>query len=137
MHSLPPLYRAVYLYAVRAHHLASGPSFFSDHAQFATFYEAYETGYDQIVERMLGRGEKMNIAADTARSSVLFGDACKAGETPQVFFEQLDKMEKELCKALRNSMREEGVTEGTKNLLQGLCDQSEGRQYLIGRRKMA
>jgi len=119
------------LFAHRAHHDTRGPTFFSDHKEFGKFYEAYDSAYDSVVERIIGLGGKPDLAklAETAAQMA----AVKPNEhSPAQLFGVLLSSEKRLCKLCTEDMKK--ATEGTKNLLAQLCDDSEQRQFLIEKR---
>lgn len=131
MEDIAMLLRAMQLFAHSAHNMASGPNFFADHAKLGELYETYEEGYDAVIERLIGLGEEPDIcdinkkAADMASRC---GDCC-----PQdVAFGTILSMEKELREECKDAQKGQSI--GTVNFLQGLADESEQRQYLIGQR---
>lgn len=131
MDKLATLYRAAQFYAQRAHQLMRGPSFRSDHAMTGEFYEAYDGAYDALVERMIGLGEKPDIVKINTDACAMFKEI--SGEASNdIFFSRLMKLEREFCKEIDADVK--GASQGTANLLQGLCDDSEKRQYQIGQR---
>ena len=86
--------RASQFIAHNAHHLASGPTFFTDHKFFGKAYPAYEAAYDSIVERMIGLGEKpdlTDITTKAARELYEYQDT-----TPIECYESLLEGEREL-----------------------------------------
>lgn len=134
MDYLASLFRAAQFYAHRAHNLCTGSTFFEDHKFFGKLYPQYEAAYDAIVERILGLGtEKLDLVAVTERACKLFAAAAKEDSTTARYFERLESTEKQLRTALKEAMS--GASEGTKNLLQGLCDESEARTYQIKQRR--
>lgn len=130
MKNLAVLFRAAQLITHRAHLITKGPTFFQDHEFFGELYPAYESAYDAIVERMIGLG-------DTPDINQINSEACQnAGKVtekdPKTLFERILRLEKTLQKSLTESMS--GATEGTKNLLAQLADDSEVRTYKIQQR---
>lgn len=132
MHKLATLFRAAQLMGQRFHNLAKGPSFFSDHAALANFYEAYESAYDDLVERMIGTGQNPDIAKINSDACEMFQQTTVL-KTNDEFFSRLLKSEGEFCREIAIGVKS-GCSEGTCNLLQDLADQSEKRQYLIKHR---
>lgn len=121
--------RGLQLYAHSAHNLAKGPNFLEDHEFLGELYGTYEEEYDSIVERMIGEGDKTDIAT-------ICSFACELGEKPiastdEAFATILDN-EKVVCKEIKKAMK--GASDGTQNLLQGIADESLTRQYKIQRR---
>jgi DNA-binding ferritin-like protein len=134
MHTVATLLRTLQLYAHNAHNMASGPQFFADHEFLGELYPAYEAAYDAVVERIIGLGEesidlgKINEDACAA--------ACRedAADTAWAFRTILNQ-EVGLCSALAAANTNASL--GTQNLLQGLADDSEKRQYQLRRRLLS
>jgi DNA-binding ferritin-like protein len=125
------LLRAMQLFAHAAHNMASGPTFFADHAHLGGLYEAYEEAYDGVVERMIGLGEKPDLCDINKKAAELAGkcgDCCPQ----QKAFETLVEMEAEMREKCREDQKGQSI--GTVNFLQGLADASEQRSYLLGQR---
>lgn len=123
--------RHMQLYAHNAHNLCKGDTFYSDHGELGGLYGTYEGGYDDIVERTIGLGQSIDLIA-------VQKDALKMLEekgTPSSFndaFTTILGCEKELCKLLAEA--NEGASLGTQDLLQGMCNESEVRQYKLQQR---
>jgi DNA-binding ferritin-like protein len=118
--------RYMQFYAHNAHNLCQGDTFFSDHEELGDLYGTYTGLYDSIVERMIGLGQSVDlvkIQVDAAK--MLDGEA-----SPKSFsaaFSGLLTCERELCSLLNEANT--GASLGTQNLVQGICDDSEVRQY--------
>jgi DNA-binding ferritin-like protein len=130
MKSLAIILRASQLYAHQAHNLATGCTFFQDHKAFAKFYEAYESAYDSVVERMIG------LTGDCDITSITRG-ACDIVEKSKFkdsrgAFAVLLATEKSICNVCITENKKASL--GTQNLLQGIADGSEMRQYQIQQR---
>ena len=84
------------------------------------------------MERIIGLGsETLNLAKINEEAAK--HAAIKPNEhSPHVFFNVLLATEKQLCQMCAEAMKK--ATEGTKNLLAQLCDDSEKRQFLIKKR---
>jgi DNA-binding ferritin-like protein len=131
MKNLVVLYRASQLIVHRFHNITKGPSFFPDHEFFGDLYPAYETAYDQIVERMMGLDQKLDLNAintEAAKTASAFTDS-----SPESMFRQLLKIEKTLQENLTKEIPK--ATQGTANLLAQLADDSESRVYKIKQRQ--
>lgn len=127
MDKLATYYRCAQLFAHNAHNLTSGPNFFADHEFLGELYGTYESAYDSIIERALGMGEQVDlvkIQQDAAQ--------CLSDYSTDKIFVSLLNLELLLCTLLEEANGKASL--GTQNLLQGLCDASEARQYQIQQR---
>lgn len=123
--------RAAQLFAHNAHNLAHGDEFFADHAYLGELYEKYEETYDSVVERMIGLGETIDLTRVQRVASNTM-DGWGAADDCDKAFGTLMRAEKLICGAATEALA--SASEGTKNFLQGICDESEMRQYKIGQR---
>ena len=129
MQALATTLRTLQLVAHNGHNQVTGPSFFSDHEFLGELYAAYEGEYDSVVERCIGEGEKIDLLTvqlDAATASK------PSASDPKKIFAKLLALEKGLCKEIAGEIK--GASEGTQNLLQGICDEAEVRQYQLGQR---
>ena len=135
MSSIATLLRALQFLAHRAHNVIKGPTFFEDHKFLGKLYPAYESAYDSAVERVIGLGlEKLNIAKVNIAASKM-SDILPDETKPEPFFRAILKGEKDLCGMIDKAVK--NASQGTQNLLQGICDQSEMRQYQLKQRLSA
>lgn len=134
MQKLAELYRTAQLYAHAAHHLAEGPSFFADHEFLGELYPKYEAAYDSLIERIIGLGTMPDIPAITRNAAAEAASGLTGGATP-VMLARVLECERAICAEIAALMAAQArPTDGTQNLLQGLADESEARQYLLQRR---
>ncbi|MFY8062356.1 MAG: ferritin-like domain-containing protein [Usitatibacteraceae bacterium] len=129
MNDLAALLRAMQLYAHAAHNLAKGKTFFEDHEAFAAFYGAYAAEYDDVIERIIGIEGDADIAAITKAACDVINENPESSEKA---YSVLLASEKRLCKLV--DQHNKSASLGTQNLLQGIADKSEMRQYKIKRR---
>lgn len=131
---LPVAFRAAQLYAHNAHNLATGCNFFSDHEFLGELYAAYESAYDSLIERMIGLGQDIK-PCDIALKAADFADkiTAKPGDNDHAF-SQLMLLEREIIAGCESMSKSASL--GTQNLLAQFADDSEARQYKIGRRLM-
>lgn len=127
MEALIVIFKALNLFAHNAHNKTKGMTFFQDHDFFGSAYEAYDSAYDSLVERCIGLGKNPNLV-QIAKSAA--GLVEKFSENHS--YESLLDLEKQICKHIESIMEQH--TEGTKNLLAQLADDSEVRQYKIQQR---
>lgn len=126
------LSRSLNLIYHHAHNIVSGSSFFADHAAFLAMYEALDGDYDSLVERRIGLGNMLSAkeaAEIVEEASELLENMPEESQSMFAFALQL---ESEYAAELKKA--EAGQSSGTVNLLQGLADLSEARQYRIGQR---
>lgn len=110
------------------HNLLGGQTFFQDHAFLADLYAAYEAHYDDIVERMIGTGEEIDLVK--VQKDAVSG--LKDPKSYEACFKELLDCEVELCNMIEKLV--EGSSQGAANLLQDLADKSEKRQYKLKQR---
>lgn len=133
MQELATLYRAAQFVAHNAHNLVSGQTFFEDHEFLGSLYATYEGSYDMVVERLIGLGQKPDLNAilrDAVKEVASYLPSGAGGNA--AYFRQILDLEKDICKAIASAV--DGASDGTQNLLQGLADESEARQYKLQQR---
>jgi len=131
MNNLATLFRAAQFYAHNAHNLASGDEFFQDHKFFGAAYEAYTEAYDSIVERMIGLGVAVDLPLISKNAANLVAESGKHVDNKECF-QSLFGLERAICAAIKTEVP--NASDGTQNMLQGLADESEMRQYKIQQR---
>jgi DNA-binding ferritin-like protein len=129
------LLRAGQLYAHHCHNNVRGSLFHSDHKFFGNLYPKYESAYDTCVERYIGLTNK---ALDTLQLGCdamdLLSDLPKdGGENNHAFYQGVLHIEQALCKYIE-SCTKAPMSEGTRQMLGNLADESEVRQYKIKQR---
>lgn len=118
-------FRAAQFEAHAAHNLCKGEAFFADHAFLSEAYSAYEGAYDALIERLIGMGKKPDLKKVTQKA---------ASKMETGGFERLLALEQQMCWDIEAACKLPGVTQGRMNLLAGLADDSEVRQYKIRQR---
>lgn len=131
MKNLAIIFRTAQLYAHNSHNLAYGETFFQDHKFLGKLYPVYEEAYDGIVERMIGLGQSVDLPSITQKAAAAVSKVHDEGESYDCFASLLE-IEQTICKEIENTIQD--CTCGTQNLLQGLADESEMRQYKLGQR---
>lgn len=131
MKTIASYLRSLQFFAHNAHNLVYGEYFHQDHEYFAELYQAYESAYDSIVERMIGLGQKIDLGEITLSAAESVKGLGKEMECKKIYSILLDS-EKKLVKQLESAMS--GKSQGTQNMLQDMADQSEQRQYKIQQR---
>jgi DNA-binding ferritin-like protein len=132
MKNTATILRTMQLVAHNYHNLIAGQNFFADHEFLGELYPAYESAYDSVIERCIGLhdyGQKeIDIVSLEARNNSAELPYSSAAQC----FQNLLSAEKVLCATIVEDMQK--ATEGTKNLLAQLADDSEVRQYKLQRR---
>lgn len=145
MHTLASTFRLAQFAAHDFHQRVSGRTFLTDHAFFAELYESYETAYDQLIERIIGQGESVSPSQLTylaAQRAEAFRDKVEADD----MYAALMTLERTICREIDTLLmarevdeedrteEESMITTGVENLLQGMADASEVRQYKFKQR---
>lgn len=126
--NLATFLRHMQFYAHIAHNLVGGETFFQDHEFLGELYASYEGDFDAVVERMVGLGERFDLVK-------IHQDAVKGLDQPGSFnscFEEILKLEEKLCANIEKLVPD--TTQGTANMLQGIADKSEMRQFKLKQR---
>jgi DNA-binding ferritin-like protein len=115
-----------------AHNLAQGPSFFADHLALGEFYAAHDAAYDSVVERLIAMWPGCDLfVIATEADAMLQAQPHTVGE----MWGGILSLEKELCNNIEITLgKMGGFSMGTVNLLAGIADASEVRQYKIQQR---
>lgn len=130
MKKLAEIFRASQFYAHIAHNVASGSSFFSDHDYLGELYSAYESAYDDVVERMIGLGQNPDLTEITMNAAKYIKG--HTHDSTEQCFAYLLSMEQEICDEISSLVKD--ASDGTQNMLQDMADKSEMRQYKLGQR---
>jgi len=130
---LAKVLRAAQVVAHGAHNNCKGATFFQDHDFFGKLYPVYESEYDSVVERYIGlTGETVEAVSIMSDAMGLISDmSC---DSTEACLEGLDLLEKTLCKVCTDVCGQGSVSEGTRQLVGEICNQSEIRQYKIRQR---
>jgi hypothetical protein len=112
--------------------MTKGKTFFSDHKFFGQLYPAYEEAYDSVVERMIGLGYDVDLNRVTKEAGKDAGSYAVKDIDPEMFFTTLFNFERNICDCIKEYCP--NMTVGTQNLLQGIADNSEVRQYQLRQR---
>lgn len=125
------------LFAHAAHNLVNGPSFAPDHEFFGGAYAQHETDFDNVVERIIGLyGEQhIDFAAVTMDAAKALASMKLGGKIAnEQFFQQQLAHEQQLGAMIDELCSVKGVSEGVKQLLGTIADNSEMRCYKIKQR---
>lgn len=123
--------RYMQFYAHNAHNMCQGDTFYSDHEELGDLYGVYTGLYDSVVERMIGLGKPIDLVKVQVDAAKMLDSEAE----PKAFsaaFAGLLTCEQDLCKLI--SEANEGASLGTQNLVQGIADDSEVRQYKLQQR---
>lgn len=126
--NIAALLRYMQLTAHIGHNILGGKTFLQDHAFLADLYAAYEAHYDDIIERMIGLDEEVDLV-DIQKESV---SGLKSPKSYEACYKELLDCEAELCNMIEKLVKES--SQGTANLIQGIADESEVRQYKLKQR---
>jgi DNA-binding ferritin-like protein len=124
--------RFLQFFAHTCHHLTHGEGFFADHAFLGDLYKEFEEIYDASVERCIGLGHTIDLRYVHTQAAALLNRENFQMQEPNVMFASLMRGEKTLCGYAAACMN--GASEGTKQFLGNICDDSEQRQYKLKQR---
>lgn len=129
------LLKTLNLYAHNAHNLASRIVFNQDHEMLLEIYEAADTNYDDVLERLIGLKGDVSIAPldlTAAQHNAKLSQGSDNASKLKVCLE----LEKAICEKIEILVRAKQVSVGTEQLLGEICNTSEVRQYKLSRRLM-
>ena len=134
MKDIATLLRSMQLFAHAAHNIVSGAVFMQDHNMLGDLYPAYESEYDDVVERIIGLSSlSMEEIMMIQESAVMrMKSVAMSQKENKGYLLVLLDMEKALCSMIQQPVQ--GRTEGTKQLLGDIADKSEQRQYKLKQR---
>lgn len=129
--------RLMNLFYHNAHNLVGRVSFFSDHDFFGSAYGCLDTIYDGIAERGIGlygmsflnTGKVLSIVAQKFTSLPSLNV-----KSNKDYFVASEKLESELRMLCDKVMKDPKTSEGTKNMIAAVMDDSEVRSYKIKQR---
>ena len=125
--------RAAQLYTHNAHNLIKGPVFFEDHEFLGDLYPKYETTYDLVVERMIGLNIPINLT-ETQVGAVQVLQRLNISSDPNMIFSSIIQLEKMINQKSEQCSKLPEYSEGTRQMLGNICDESEQRQYKLKQR---
>lgn len=131
------LLRTMHLYYHQVHHVVGGPNFFADHAFLDGVYNKTNSWYDSVVERFVGQDNdtnKLDLNHIIYEVSELLSEY-PINSDPEHLLSQGLTMEKSLCEMI--ALVSPNVSEGTKQLIGDIANESEVRQYLLQRRLLS
>jgi DNA-binding ferritin-like protein len=116
-----------------AHNNCHSASFFSDHDFFESAYSTYQNAYDSLVERYIGKEKAPVSAIDLMKEAMSLAPDLDPRDVAS-HFDYLLMLERTVCSMCNKICNQEELSEGTKQLVGELCNQSEIRQYKIHQR---
>lgn len=128
--------RLLQIFAQQSHNLIQSETFFGDHCFLEEVYKQTSSDYDSVAERTIGTlGDRPlhmhEILESVSKRAALLPPLASA---PDVIFKALKVMEVDLCEFIEEAVRDEEVSEGTKQLIGEIANKSEMRQYKLNRR---
>jgi DNA-binding ferritin-like protein len=129
MDLLATYFRFLQLYTHACHNFVYGPAFLSYHDFFGELYPIYETAYDQIIERMIGKKELCDVDEITKVAADMFIKENVAMQTPMQMFECVLHHEEMLCKLIYDIYPAASI--GTQQLIGEMANQAEIRKYKL------
>lgn len=131
MERVATILRFLQLYSHIAHNMVSGATFFEDHSFLGGLYPAYESEYDDVVERMIGLGMTVDLFK-VQHKAVEMLDRVSFSNAKQAFQTILDS-EKKLASEIETEAKLK-PSQGTLQTLGTIAENSEVRQYKLKQR---
>ena len=129
MFELLCLFRALNLHAHHMHNITKGDEFFQDHAFFAELYEFADDAYDSVIERLIGtKSDEVDLCSILGQSHDIL---MSVGDE---YLKNSLIMVEEGAKLIDQMAKDDTLSSGTQNMLQGLSDQMEVFIYKLKRR---
>ena len=127
--------RASQLFLHHAHLLAKGSLFIQDHEFLGELYGQLEDEFDSVCERLIGLGgeEHLNLSIVMMKVTDKLKSVPSIVSENKVYFQKQLEFEKSICSQIEE-LAASGVSEGTLQLIGDIANNSEKRQYKIGRR---
>lgn len=126
--------RLMYLFLHNMHNLVSRISFFADHEYLSDAYEEILDSYDGVIERMIGKNMNPDLVMIQVAAVEKLKALPKATKDNTEAFNIILSLEKELCMLIEKYAVEQKPSQGCLNLIAGIADQSEVRQYKLQQR---
>ena len=130
--------RYLQLQAHNAHNQVTGEAFFADHEYLGELYQAYEEAYDAVVERIIGSGQEIDLVSIQKDAAAKLAKPVGVDDMFIIFLQGetvLCRKIEALCELPLIGGAKRNLSQGTLNLLAGIADASEVRQYKIGQRR--
>lgn len=132
METLAVLYTIANLYAHAAHNLCSKAVFMQDHEHFADLYTAYENHYDDVIERMIGLGQPVDIQNITTKACQAFAGMQLNVPENADYFKKIIELEQAIQEIIKQETPKSTI--GTQQLIGDQADKSEMRLYKLRQR---
>lgn len=134
MNELAIQLRLMQLYTHNCHNLVARMVFMQDHEMLGDLYSKYEEIYDGIIERMIGLGLPVNLNQVQILAVQQLQQLPNEVKENKQCFQLILQMEKQLCAKIESLIQQVKLSEGTRQMLGNICDESESRQYKLGQR---
>lgn len=134
MKEIAVLLRTMQLYSHNSHNLVKGSLFFQDHDFLGELYPKYESEYDSLIERMLGLGIDFDILLIQIEAVEQLKSLPSNFNENKECLKILLEMEQSLCSLIEAIIRAIKPSEGSRQMLGEMCNQSEMRQYKLSQR---
>jgi DNA-binding ferritin-like protein len=126
--------RCLQMFAQNAHNLVKGAVFSQDHDFLGELYPAYDSEYDSVIERIIGTSDLSMPELTMIQQAAVDKLKSYGSQQPdnKSYLSIILKMEQELCSIIEMAIR--GASQGTQQLIGGIADISEMRQYKLKQR---
>lgn len=108
--------------------------FFQDHDFFKEIYGFCSDSYDDVLERMIGRGMPLDLAKVTVEAAQIAVQAPISVKENKEYYLHIQSKFKVCNQMIEVLCAEKGQTQGTIQLLGDIANKIEGYQYKIAQR---
>ena len=134
LEKLAVYFRFLQLFTHNCHNQIIGETFLVDHPFLGDLYSTYEDIYDGLVERAIGLGINVDLVQTQVNAAQLVKQVGRVTSPVEIFSKILES-EKKVCTSIQSGiLTDKSLTQGTINMLAGICDESEVRQYKIAQK---
>lgn len=128
------LLKLLNIVAHNAHNKVARVVFMQDHELLAEIYEEADTMYDDVVERMIGLDQEINLTEVHMMSAQALQQFPSEAKENSEYFKSILTIEKEICSIIENLVRSQQVSVGTEQLLGDICNKLEMHGYKLKQR---
>jgi DNA-binding ferritin-like protein len=126
--------QALLLFYETAHWQVGMAGFYADHQLLGRLYDTVEGEIDGVAERAVGNNgiSAVNLGEQLRLITASLATVTTGHTENKPFFQQALKMERELLSFIETNR--EGLSAGTRNMVEGIADTHEGNVYLLKQR---
>ena len=134
MEQLAILLKFLDIYVHNAHNLSKGALFFGDHAFLGDIYAEADGNYDDVVERMIGLGQAVDLVKVHMQAIQMVQSKPQMVNENKEYFKIILETNKQICNLVNQLAKDPAIYEGTRQLIGEIANKKEMQNYKIGQR---